>query len=198
MKKIRKALSRNSQTNMLLLEVLGTNRGRHWAKVRKILEQDLLCDSLKGRVRYFTTRYRKAHDSIGRVCVLVDEKEVINMPFSIQNERYAETHKRKKDKPDKSFYEIHEEVHEDFAKKGFYYPGDFGFALDEFLSADIQDALKSDNYLVRMLAIMDRRTGKRTLESIKPTIANLPEWLQYFYNLRFESDSKTKEDGALR
>jgi len=84
---------------------------RHWAEVRKILEQDLLCDSLKGRVRYFTTRYRKAHDNIGRVCVLVDEKEIISMPFSIEDERYAETHRRKKDEPDRSLNEIHEKVY---------------------------------------------------------------------------------------
>ena len=162
---------------------------RHWNEVRKILEQDLLCDSLKGRVRYFTTRYRKAHDGIGRVCILIDKKEVINMPFSIENARYAETHIRKKEELNKSLQEIHEKVYNDFAEKGLYYPGDFGFALDEFLSSDIQDALCSDNYLVRMLAIMDRRTGKRTLEKIKPTISNLPDWLQYFYNLRFESDN---------
>ena len=160
---------------------------RHWAEVRKVLEQDLLCDSLKGRVRYFTTRYRKAHDGIGRVCILVDEKEIINMPFSIQDERYAETDKRRKDEPNKSGYEIHEKVYDDFAKKGLYYPGDFGTALDEFFSIDIQEALSSNNYLVRMLAIMDRRTGKRTLEKIKPTISALPAWLQFFYNLRLES-----------
>ena len=165
---------------------------RHWAEVRKILEQDLLCDSLKSRVRYFTTRYRKAHDGIGRVCILVDEKEVISMPFSIENERYAETHRRKKDEPDKSFKEIHEKVFEDFAEKGLYYPGDFGFALDEFLSANIQDALISNNYIVRMLAILDRRVGKRTLEKIKSTIPDLPEWLQYFYNLRIANDNNAE------
>ena len=163
---------------------------RHWAEVRKILEQDLLCDSLKGRVRYFTTRYRKAHDGIGRVCILVDEKEVISMPFSIENERYAETHRRKKDESDKSFKEIHEKVFKDFAEEGLYYPGDFGFALDEFLSLNIQEALQSQNYLVRMLAVMDRRTGKRTLEKTKPTISELPEWLQYFYILRLESERR--------
>ena len=110
------------------------------------------------------------------------------MPFSIENERYAETHKRKKDEPDKSYQEIHEKVFGDFAEKGLYYPGDFGFALDAFLSADIQESLRSNNYLVRMLAIMDRRTGKRTLEKMGPAISGLPEWLQYFYHLRFESD----------
>ena len=164
---------------------------RHWAEIRKLLEQDLLCASLRGRVRYFTTRYRKAHDSTGRVCILVDEKEIISMPFSIEDERYVEIHKRKKDKPDLSFQETYEKVYDDFAEKGLFDPGDFGFALDEFLALNIQEALDSKNYLVRMLAIMDRRIGKRTLEKIKPTISDLPEWLQYFYHLRLESDNKT-------
>ena len=165
---------------------------RRWAEVRKILEQDLLCASLKGRVRYFTTRYRKAHDQIGRVCVLVDGKEIINMPFRIEDDRYAETHARKKDEPNKSYGDIYKEVSDDFAQNGLYYPGDFGVALDEFLSSDIKVALNSDNWLVRMLAIMDRRTGKRTLEKLKPTISDLPKWLQFFYKLRIDSDTGTK------
>jgi hypothetical protein len=169
---------------------------RHWAEVRKKLEQELLCDSLKGRVRYFATRYRKSHDGIGRVCVLVDEKEIINMPFSIENERYAETHRRKKDETDRSLYEIHEKVCEGFAENGLFYPGDFGSALDEFLSSNIMDALHSENYLVRMLAIMNRRTGKRTLEKIKPAISGLPEWLQYFYFLRLENGSMTEQESV--
>ena len=144
---------------------------RRWAETRKTLEQDLLCSSLKGRVRYFATRYQKAHDEIGRVAILVDEKEVINMPFSIEGKRYAETYERKKYEYDKGIEDIYDEVYRDFANKGLYYPGDFGFALDEFFSIDIQAALKSENWLVRMLAIMDRRVGKRTLRKIKQTIA---------------------------
>ena len=161
---------------------------RHWAEVRKTLEKDLLCDSLKGRVRYFATRYRKAHDQAGRACVLVDKKEIINMPFHIEDDRYAETHARKQDNPDRGFWDIHEEIFDDFAQRGLYYPGDFSFALDEFLSSDIKTSLNSDNWLVRMLAIMDRRTGKRTLQKIKPSIIDLPEWLQYFYQLRLQSE----------
>jgi hypothetical protein len=122
-------------------------------------------------------------------CVLVDGKEIINMPFFAESKRYAETYRRKENESDKSFQEIHAEVYEDFANKGLYSAGDFGMALDEFLSLDIQEELKSDNRLVRMLAIMDRRVGKRTLEKIKPSICDLPEWLQFFYRLRIESSS---------
>jgi len=161
---------------------------RRWAEVRKTLEQDLMCDSLKGRVRYFTTRYRKAHDERGRICVLVDDKEIINMPFTVEYEVYAEVHKHKQSEKDKSYTELNNEVKKEYSEQGLYQPGDFGFALDEFLSNSISESLKSDDWLVRMLAIMDRRVGKRTLEKIKPSIIDLPEWLQYFYQLRLQSD----------
>ena len=166
---------------------------RYWGKVRKILEHDLMCASLKGRVRYFATRYRKAHDGYGRVCVLVDDKEIINMPFPIEDKVYEEVHNRKKRGSDKSYSELHKEVKKEHNDKGLYYPGDFGCALDEFLSNRIFESLESDDWLVRMLAIMDRRVGKRTLEKIKSSIVNLPEWLQYFYHLRFQSENIYKK-----
>jgi len=76
----------------------------------------------------------------------------------------------------------------EYSDQGLYCPYDFGIALDEFLSHSISDFLKSDDWLVRMLAILDRRAGKRTLGKIKPSINNLPEWLRYFYHLRFQSE----------
>lgn len=42
---------------------------------------------------------------------------------------------------------------------------------------------------VRMFAILDRQVGKRTLEKLKANINEQPDWLQYFYNLRFEADN---------
>jgi len=161
---------------------------RHWAEVRKILEQDLMCDALKGRVRYFATRYRKAHDGYGRVCILVDKKEILDMPFTVEDRGYAEVSKRKNAGSDKSYAELHKEVEKEYNEQGLYYPGDFGFALDEFLSNSISESLEAEDWLVRMLAIMDRRVGKRTLKKIKPSVADLPEWLQYFYHLRIQSE----------
>lgn len=148
-----------------------------------------MCNSLKGRVRYFTTRYRKAHDEYGRVCVLVDNIEIISMPFPIEDRRYEEVNKLKQTANDKCYAELLSEVSNEHAAQGLYYPGDFGSALNDFLSNDIIDSLQSDNWLIRMLAILDRRVGKRTLIKIKPTIVNLPEWLQYFYNLRLKSEN---------
>ncbi|MDR2686692.1 MAG: hypothetical protein LBB75_02990 [Oscillospiraceae bacterium] len=164
------------------------NTFRHWAEVRKILEQDRLCDSLKGRVRYFATRYRGAHDQTGRVCVLVDGKEIINMPFETEIKIYAEVNRRWPGSG-KSRGQLEPEVRKDFGEQGLYEAGDFKYALEEFLASDISLSLQSEILLVRMLAILDRRVGKRTLLKIKPAVDQLPEWLQFFYRLRLESEN---------
>ena len=164
------------------------NTFRQWAETRKLLEQDLLCEPLRGRVRYFATRYRGAHDQGGRVCVVVDGKEIINMPFVMEDKRYAEVYRRWPGSG-KSRGQLLGEVEEDFSKQGLYEPGDFKYALERFLTNDITKSLQSGDWLVRMLAIMDRRVGKRTLEKLKPTVGQLPEWLQFFYRLRIESEN---------
>jgi len=163
------------------------NTFRHWAEVRKLLEQEFLCDSLKGRVRYFATRYRGAHDQTGRVCVLVDDKEIINMPFENEYKIYAEVYKRWPGSG-KSRGQLEPEVRKDFGEQGLYEAGDFSDALEEFLAKPIANSLQSENLLVRMLAILDRRVGKRTLEKLKDTVGEQPEWLRYFYQLRLESE----------
>lgn len=33
-----------------------------FSAMRKKLEQDNICPSMKGRIQYFATRYRKVHD----------------------------------------------------------------------------------------------------------------------------------------
>ena len=176
---------------MALIQSLKRGRckmmNKPWSKVRQMLEEDFLCESLKGRVRYFTTRYRHAHDGTGRVCILIDDIEKLNMPFQTENEMYAEVYRRKDDS--KSLKDWCDEVAGEFHNNGIFEPGDFGVALNEYFENSIEQSLNSDDLLVRLLAILDRRTGKRTLERIKPTINDLPEWLQYFYNLRLENEN---------
>jgi len=110
------------------------------------------------------------------------------MPFSVEDKGYAEVSKRKNSGSDKSYAELHKEVEKEYGAQGLYSPDDFGFALDEFLSNNISESLESEDWIVRMLAIMDRRVGKRTLKKIKPSVVDLPEWLQYFYHLRMQSE----------
>ena len=45
---------------------------KSWSSIRKRLEQDLLCEKLRGRVQYFRTIYHGAPDEYGRFAVRVD------------------------------------------------------------------------------------------------------------------------------
>jgi len=50
--------------------------GISWSAMRNVLEKKNICDPLKGRVQYFATSYRKAHDETGRVSARLDGNEV--------------------------------------------------------------------------------------------------------------------------
>jgi len=166
-------------------------RERQWSKTRKRLEQDLLCEALRGRVRYFATRYRGAHDQTGRVCIVVDGKEILNMPYETEFKIWLEADNRKVDgRPPAgmSLQDLDNEVAAEFMQNGVLGPWQLHDALDEFFVSGIEESLQSLNPLVRMLAILDRRVGKRTLVKLKSTIEKQPAWLQYFYQLRFESE----------
>ena len=56
-----------------------------------------------------------------------------------------------------------------------------------FRDLSIQDALQSENLIIRVLAILDKRVGKRTLQRIvsEDAYKKLPQWVQQFYDLRF-------------
>jgi len=46
-----------------------------WSKLKKQLE-DFICPSLKGRVEFWITNYRKAPDQLGRAYITVDGKKL--------------------------------------------------------------------------------------------------------------------------
>lgn len=69
-----------------------------------------------------------------------------------------------------------------------YTDRDFCEALGEYRQQPISDSQVSDNPIVRMFAVLDRRTGKRSLEKMKQTISVQPEWLQKFYLLRMDAE----------
>jgi len=56
------------------------------------------------------------------------------------------------------------------------------------LQTPILEALDSDNYIIRIFTIVDRRIGKRTLQKVRESgdYQNLPVWVKQFYDLRLE------------
>ena len=73
-------------------------------------------------------------------------------------------------------------------KRTEYTDEEFCKALEAYRNKDIRDSINSANPLVRMLAVLDRRIGKRTLVKICDTLNEQPEWLRQFYLLRIEAE----------
>ena len=61
-------------------------------------------------------------------------------------------------------------------------------AFNEFDNQSIEESLKSDDLIVRIFAVLDRRIGKRRLKLMKATIADEPETFREFYAIRAKAE----------
>jgi hypothetical protein len=161
---------------------------KSWSGLQKQLNS-FLCPSLQGRITYFLTYYHAVHNSYGRAAIRLDGNELacfswIDM-FRQENDisdAHADGMRFSWDDP-----WHHPVLKEKWDQNGTYCDIDFLNAALTFLQMPVADALNSDDYIVRILAIMDRRTGKRTLRHIfeEGVFKDYPAWVRQFYMLRF-------------
>ena len=158
-----------------------------WTKMRQKLEQEYLAESLRGRLSYFVTTYHAMHDGDeGRVAVRLDGTEILKSNFF---ERFAEMWKQYEVlKQDPAVSDPWRQSAAEAIREGCFYQRDFYRAFNEFDSQSITESLASENALVRMLALLDRRTGKRTLEKLRVPMRTEPQWLQMIYYIRLEAE----------
>ena len=140
------------------------NHYKSWSGLNNQLAE-CLCDSLRNRVTYFLTRYHEVHNSYGRAAIRLDGKELAVFSWidmykqdSDLNERWEETGIWDSDAL---------ELKNKWEKEGILSDWDFLQAATDFLQMPIGEALISDNCLIRIFAILDRRAGKRTIKQIQ-------------------------------
>lgn len=144
---------------------------KSWAGLNKWL-RECLCEELSDRITYFLTRYHQVHDSYGRAAIRLDGRELVCFSwiemYRQERDGYAEAMKPKWD------------------ENCTYCEMDFLNAVLTFRNLAIQDALDSEDYIIKILAIMDKRVGKRTLEKISRAgeYRTYPDWVRQFYELR--------------
>ena len=61
-------------------------------------------------------------------------------------------------------------------------------AFAEFDNQDIETSLKSENLIVKIFAVLDRRVGKRRLKIMKETIMDESDTFQEFYAIRVKAE----------
>lgn len=170
-------------------------RYKSWVGLKKQLEQ-FLCDELQGRITYFLARYHKVHNAYGRAAIRLDGRELICFSWIEmyrqdadlglqwqQSGEYDEAALKEKWDREKAYHDIN-----------------FLDAALQFLEMPISGALKSENYIIKILAILDRRVGKRTLAKIaqRGEYAAYPDWVRQFYELRLEEYSGNDRKNANR
>ena len=91
-------------------------------------------------------------------------------------------------------------MHREFAyideialKLGVFDQRCFYRAFDEFDNQDIDDSLNSDDLIVRIFAILDRRVGKRRLVKIKDMLNEDDEIFNMFYAIRIDAEKISLE-----
>lgn len=178
--------------------------GTSWSGKRKRLEQDLLAESLRGRVQYFITKYKDFNNSstLSRFALRVDKKEIINANYLLYINSalplikgyYNNFNPKSDDVLRKMYNDNLADGNQTMISYILNEDGVFSIwsileSLEKYLNQSIQQSIYDCNPVVRMFAILDRRIGKRTLEKVGKELYVHPTWLQSIYILRLKCEN---------
>ena len=166
-----------------------------WSSTRKRLENEFLAPSLYGRISYFITRYHHAHDHAGRVAIRFDGEEVMKADyFNKYNGMYGRFHRLNElysgEDPAILWKRaiLEAENAGEFDEKRFY------TACNEFFSQSIEESLASERMIVRILAVFDRRTGKRRLREMLAEVNTKEPIFRAMLFIRAKAEGIVKEE----
>lgn len=183
-----------------------------WSKLKQHLES-FLCPALVGRVEYRSTSYRYLPDKAGQCYIAVDKKNILNMSDTTSLIRWYQTELEIKNDPDIQIPINNEElealrietkglVPEDrlqviarsrkiagFAKEllsaqSSLSKSNFTVVATKFLATSIEESLESNDILLNILALVDRRVGKKRIINMTEMMKLKHPIVQYFYELR--------------
>ena len=157
-----------------------------WSGIRKRMESEYLAESLKGDISYFATSYSRSPDHEGRAAIRYKGKEIIKGCY-YHNWTKAESFP-KDEKYERRMSEEFAFMDDTAIKLGVFDQTCFYKAFDEFDNQSIEKSLYSDNLLVRIFAVLDRRVGKRKLISMKESVENEPDSIKEFFAIRMNAE----------
>ncbi len=166
---------------------MNTEHYKSWSGLKKQLTERL-CDELQGRIDYFLTYYHKVHNSYGRASIRLDGRDIICFSW-IEMYHQDQSLNRLYNESGIDYADATPMLKDEWDENQTYSEGDFLAAVTAFRSLSVEDALSSDDYIVRILAILDRRVGKRRLAAIRDAEEYLgyPSWVREFYRLRLSA-----------
>ncbi len=146
-----------------------------WKGMKKYLEQKMLCPELKGRINFHYEVYPRF--GWASACFVLSLDGDIIKTFG-ENYAIARLEEQGKWKYGQDLYRIPIQGRDE------YTDCEFSDALQAYRNQSIQTSICSDNPIMRMFAILDRRVGKRTLARLRDSINDQPQWLRCLYEVR--------------
>lgn len=157
-----------------------------WSGIRKKLETEYLAQSLRGHIQYFVTSYSRSPDHEGRAAIRYEGKEIIKGCYW---NHWMKARLFPKDERYETRMKAEYAYMDDTALKlGVFDQRSFYEAFAEFDNQDIETSLKSENLIVRIFAVLDRRVGKRRLALMEETMEGEPDTFQEFYAIRARAE----------
>lgn len=163
---------------------------KSWSGMRRYLEKEMLADSLRGRVRYNCTTY-VGMDGCRIFEVFFDGElfkqfswETVNSWFMRMGYAEKPEHMTLTEYWD-DFWKLMDE--HPMETRTEYTDGEFARALERYRQSPVGESLRSEDPIVRMFALLDRRTGKRTLEKMSDSMEEEPEWIRKVYEFRVKN-----------
>ncbi|WP_409344590.1 hypothetical protein [Paenibacillus sp. MBLB4367] len=186
-----------------------------WSKLKQQLES-FLCPALDGRVEYRATSYYYSPNEVGLCYISVDKKNIFNMSdktslikwyqteleikndldiqIPINNEEIEAVRKDTKGKvPEDRLIVIARNrkisvyAKELLSAQASLSKSNFIVVANKFLSISIEESIESNVILLNILALVDRRVGKKRILNMSEKMKIKHPIVQYFYELRLST-----------
>lgn len=155
-----------------------------WSQLRKQL-RELICDDLRRRVDVHRAVYRKSWESVyDRAWITMDGNEVYELSHGAYTVVWRDARQRvAREQPDAGWSATSELAEHYIEASGVKHTSFLGYSLHRYLELPIGECLRSANPVIRAFAMIDRRTGKRSLSGITFAPDEHP-LVKTFYELR--------------
>lgn len=183
-----------------------------WSKLKQQLE-GFLSPALNGRIEYRAPAYRYFPDKSGTCYISVDKKNILNMNDKTNSIRWYQTELEIKNDPAIHIPVTNDDIEavragtkgpvpedrlivmarsrkstehakELLAAQASLSKSNFIVVANKFLTTPIEESLESNDIVLNVLALVDRRVGKKRILAMADTIALKHPIVQYFYELR--------------
>lgn len=183
-----------------------------WSKLKQQLES-FLSPALNGRVEYRAPAYRYLSDKSGTCYISVDKKNILNMSDKTNPIRWYQTELDIKNDPEIQIPVTNNDIEavrqatkgpvpedrlivmarsrkstehakELMSAQAALTKSNFMVVANKFLTTPIEESLESEDILMNVLALLDKRVGKKRILNMSAKMRMKHPVVQYFYELR--------------